>query len=109
GKMNGKVRIQRTDYDAYQFRVENNISEVNYLEKFERELGNVAISNYHVENKKTNFKDPILETFSFTSNNQFDIIDKKIYINPLLFFTRNKNPFNQEQRQMPVYFGYKNQ
>lgn len=109
GKMNGKVRIQRTDYDAYQFRVENNISEENYLEKFERELGNVTISNYHVENKKTNFKDPILETFSFTSNNQFDIIDKKIYINPLLFFTRNKNPFNQEQRQMPVYFGYKNQ
>nr|WP_294929759.1 DUF3857 domain-containing protein [uncultured Flavobacterium sp.] len=109
GRINGKVRIQRTDYDAYQFRVENNISEENYLEKFERDLGNISISNYHIENKKSNFKDPILETFSFTSNNQFDIISGKIYVNPLLFFTRSKNPFNQEQRQMPIYFGYKNQ
>ena len=109
GRINGKVRIQRTDYDAYQFRVENNISEENYLEKFERDLGNISISNYHIENKKSNFIDPILETFSFTSNNQFDIISGKIYVNPLLFFTRSKNPFNQEQRQMPIYFGYKNQ
>lgn len=109
GRMNGRARIQRTDYDAYQFRVENNMSEENYLEKFERELGSVSITNYHIENKKSNFKDPILETFSFTSNNQFDIIDSKIYLNPLLFFTRSRNPFNQEQRQMPVYFGYKNQ
>ena len=109
GRMNGKARIQRTAYDAYQFRVQNNISEENYLEKFERELGNVSISNYHIENKKSNFKDPILETFSFTSPGQFDIIDGKIYVNPLLFFTRSRNPFNQEQRQMPVYFGYKNQ
>ena len=109
GRMYGKARIQRTEYDAYRFRIENNMSEENYLEKFERELGNLSISNYQVENKKSNFKDPILETFSFTSNNQFDIINGKIYVNPLLFFTRKKNPFNQEQRHMPVYFGYKNQ
>lgn len=110
GKMNGQVRILRTDYDAYQFRVENaDKTQDNYLEKFERELGDLNISNYKIENQKSNIKDPILETFSFTSGGQSDIIGGKIFVSPLLFFTRTKNPFNQEQRVMPVYFGYKNQ
>ncbi|WP_239023071.1 hypothetical protein [Flavobacterium endoglycinae] len=110
GKMNGQARILRTDYDAYRFRVENNAkNQENYLEKFETELGDLNISNYRIENQKSNLKDPIIETFSFASNNQSDIIGDKIFVNPLLFFTRTKNPFNQEKRIMPVYFGYKNQ
>lgn len=110
GKMNGQARILRTDYDAYRFRVENNAkNQENYLEKFETELGDLNISNYRIENQKSNLKDPIIETFSFASNNQSDIIEDKIFVNPLLFFTRTKNPFNQEKRIMPVYFGYKNQ
>jgi len=110
GKMNGQVRIMRTDYDAYQFRVENSEkSQENYLEKLEGQLGNLNISNYRTENQKSNLKDPLVETFSFTSNSQSDIIAGKIFVNPLLFFTRSKNPFNQEQRLMPVYFGYKSQ
>lgn len=28
-----------------------------------------------------------------------------MYINPKLFFTQTKNPFVQEQRQFPIYFG----
>lgn len=108
GKMNGQVRILRTDYDAYRFRVENNaVSQDSYLEKFEEKLGNLNISNYKIENQKSNIKDPILETFAFTSNSQSDIIEGKIFIKPLLFFTRTKNPFNQEIRRMPVCFGYK--
>ncbi len=107
GKMEGKVRIQRTDYDAYNFRVRNaDKNEESYLEKFEEELGGLKISNYTVENKKTNLAGPVLETFAFTSENQSDIIKDKIFINPLLFFTRSKNPFKQENRQMAIYFGY---
>ncbi|MCV2487461.1 DUF3857 domain-containing protein [Flavobacterium sp. SH_e] len=109
GKMDGSARIQRTDYDAYRFRVENNAkSEDNYLEKFEEELGGLTISNYRIENQKSNIEQPIVETFSFVSNGQTEIIGGKIFVNPLLFFTKSKNPFNQEKRQMPVYFGYKN-
>lgn len=106
GKIEGKGRIQRTDYEAYNFRIHNaDKSEENYLEKFEEELGS-KISNYTVENKKTNLSGPVLETFAFASDNQSEIIGDKIFINPLLFFTRTKNPFNQENRQMAVYFGY---
>jgi hypothetical protein len=107
GKLEGKVRIQRTDYEAYNFRVRNaDKNEENYLEKLEEELGGLKISNYTVENKKTNLSGPVLETFAFTSENQSDIIKDKIFINPLLFFTRSKNPLNQENRQMAIYFGY---
>lgn len=109
GKMDGQVRIHRTDYDAYHFRVENNTkNQDKYLEKIEEQLGNLSISNYKIENQKANIKDPIVETFAFTSNGQLEIIGGKIFVNPLLFFTRRKNPFNQEERKMPVYFGYKN-
>lgn len=109
GKMNGQARVQRTDYDAYSFRVENNTkTEDAYLEKLENKLGGLEISNYAIENQKSNLDQSVIETFSFASSNRSDIIDGKIFVNPLLFFTQSKNPFNQEKRQMPVYFGYKN-
>jgi len=109
GKMSGQARVQRTDYDAYSFREENNTkTEDAYLEKFENRLGGLEISNYKIENQKSNLDQSVIETFAFVSSNRSDIIDGKIFMNPLLFFTQTKNPFNQEKRQMPVYFGYKN-
>lgn len=110
GKIDGKIRTQKTDYEAYDFRIRNgNKNEDDYLEKLEENLGDLKISDYKIENKNTNFSDPILETFAFECNNQVEIIDSKMFINPLLFFTRSKNPFVQEKRQMGIYFGYKSQ
>jgi len=110
GKIEGKIRIQRTDYDAYLFRVENaNKNQENYLEKLEEQLGDSKISNYTIDNKKTNVQEPVLETFSLNADNRVEIIGGKMFINPLLFFTRSKNPFTQEVRQMPIYFGYPTQ
>lgn len=110
GQIEGKVKVQRTDYNAFCFRIENaNKNDDDYLEKLEEQLGDLKISNYTVENKKTNSSDPVVEVFSLVSNNRAEIIADKIFINPLLFFTRTKNPFNQEVRQMPVCFGYPTQ
>ncbi|MFB3389586.1 DUF3857 domain-containing protein [Flavobacterium sp. LAR06] len=110
GKVEGKVRVQRTDYDAYSFRVQNaNKNQENYLEKYEAELGDLKISNYVIQNKETNLVNPIIENFSFSSDNQSEIIGDKIFVNPLLFFTKSKNPFTQEKRQMAIYFGYPTQ
>ena len=110
GKMTGQVRIVKTDYDAYRFRIQNSGKTTeSYVEAFESQLGNLDITNYRIENLNSNFKNPIVETFSFTSNSQSDIIGEKLFINPLLFFTSTKNPFVSEQRQMSVYFGYKYQ
>jgi hypothetical protein len=107
GSIDGKVRIQSTDYNAYRYRVENTgRNEEEYLEKLENKYGKIAIADYVIQ---TNLLDPVLETFSFTADNQFDRIGDKMFINPMLFFTVNKNPFSQEKRQMPVYLGYPEQ
>ena len=110
GKMEGKIRRQRMDYEAYDFRIENaEKNEDNYLEKLEENWGDLKITEYKIENKKSNLDLSVIETLSFTAENQFEIIGDKLFVNPLLFFTRTKNPFNQEKRQMPIYFGYPTQ
>ena len=110
GKMEGKVRIQKTDYDAYDFRIQNaNKNQENYLEKLEQQLGDLKITDYKIENEKTNLINPISESYSFTSENQTEIVGDKMLVNGLLFFTRSKNPFTQEKRQNPIYFGYPSQ
>jgi len=107
GKIEGKMRIQKTDYDAYAFRIKNaGRNQENYLEKYEEELGDLKIANYKIENAKANFSEPVLETFDFVSDNVVEVIGGQLFVNPLLFFTRSKNPFTQEKRQMGIYFGY---
>jgi len=110
GKMTGKARIIKTDYTAERFR--DNFANENqdeYLEKLETKLGGIQISDYTIENKKTTVEKPISETFTFSSENSFDSIGNKLYINPLLFFTDSTNPFVQEKRELPIYFQYPKQ
>ncbi|MBZ4037192.1 DUF3857 domain-containing protein [Flavobacterium sp. 17A] len=110
GKIDGKIRIQRTDYDAYNFRIQNATkNQENYIEKLEQQLGDLKISDYAVTNKNTNLSDPITEIFAFETNNFVESIGGKLFVNPMLFFSKTKNPFTQEKRQMGIYFGYPNQ
>jgi len=110
GKIDGKIRIQKTDYEAYKFRVQNgNRNQKDYIEKLEQQLGDLKISDYLVTNKISNLSDPIVETFSFETDNFVENIGGKLYINPMLFYTPSKNPFLQETRQMGIYFGYPKQ
>lgn len=109
GKIVGKVKDQKTDYEAYRFREKyKGINKDNYLEKLENDLNGARISDYTIENIADLAK-PISENFTFESNNDCEIIDGKMYINPLLFFTQTKNPFVQEKREYPIYFGYPKQ
>lgn len=105
GKVSGKYRVHRTDYEAFAFREKNSgINQQNYLEKVENDLTGVQISDYSIENSKDLSK-PVIENFTFTTDNECEMIGDKMYINPKLFFTQTKNPFVQEERQYPIYFG----
>lgn len=109
GKLSGKYRVTNTDYEALTFREKyTNVNEQNYLEKIENEFSGMQISQYGIENSKDLTK-PIIENFTFTTDNQSEILGDKIYINPLLFFTPTKNPFIQEKRDLPIYFGHPTQ
>ncbi|SHG71546.1 DUF3857 domain-containing protein [Flavobacterium defluvii] len=106
GKVTGKTRRQYTDYNAMITRDNiSNLKEEEYLEKLENKHNKIEISDY----SKTNEKDilqPIIETYSFAGTNLCELIGGKIYVNPMLFFTEDKNPFTQEVREYPVDFSY---
>lgn len=106
GKVAGKTRRQCSDYNAMIARGNfEKLKEEEYLEKLENNSGKIEISEY----SRTNEKDllaPTVETYSFTGNNLCELIGDKIYVNPMLFFTHDKNPFKQEVREYPVDFGY---
>jgi hypothetical protein len=109
GKIVGKIRVQKTDYEAFGYREKYaGINKENYLEKKENDLNGIQISDYMIESV-ADFVKPITENFAFTSDNDCEIINGKMYINPLLFFTQTKNPFVQEKREYPIYFGYPKQ
>jgi hypothetical protein len=106
GKVTGKARRQCTDYNALITRKNIlSLKEEEYLEKLENENGKIEITDY----TKTNEKElllPITEAYSFTGNGLCEVIGGKIYVNPMLFFANEKNPFKQEVRQYPVDFGF---
>lgn len=109
GKMSGKYSVQKTDYEAFEWRESySGVNQQNYIEKLENNLSGIEISDYSVENSSDLSKLGI-EKFTFTTDNECEIIGDKMYINPLLFFTQTQNPFVQEKREFPIYFGYPTQ
>jgi hypothetical protein len=110
-KIEGEVRIRRADYSALQFRElkSSNNNEDAYLEKLENDLNKIEIKDYSLENKSEDLSKPVVEKFSFKTDNSYDVINGKIFLKPLLFFTDITNPLVQEERQMPIYFGYPDQ
>ncbi|QGK76698.1 DUF3857 domain-containing protein [Flavobacterium sp. SLB02] len=106
GKVTGKTRRQCTDYNAMITRKNiNGFKEEEYLEKLENSNNKIEISDYSRTNEKELLL-PTMETYSFTGNNLCDVIGGKIYVNPMLFFTNEKNPFKQDVREYPVDFGF---
>jgi hypothetical protein len=109
GKIAGKCRIQKNDYQALSFRENNKIINTDsYLEKLENTLNGIQISDYKIDNLSI-LEKPIIESFTFSTGNYCEIIGNKMFINPKLFFTNSRNPFVNGDRQMPIYFGYPKQ
>jgi Domain of Unknown Function with PDB structure (DUF3857)/Transglutaminase-like superfamily len=109
GSATGKIRKLLSDHEALGFRKEN-LSATNdaYLEKLERENGDIEISDYTRESDLELSK-PIVETYYYKDTKDIEIINDKIYFSPMLFLTAKENPFKQEVREYPVDFGYPSQ
>lgn len=109
GSAEGKIRKLITDHAALGFRKEN-LSETNdaYLEKLERENGDIEISDYTRESD-VELSKPIVETYYYKDTKDIEIINDKIYFSPMLFLTAKENPFKQEVREYPIDFGYPSQ
>ncbi|WET01068.1 DUF3857 domain-containing protein [Flavobacterium sp. YJ01] len=106
GKVSGKARRQCTDYRAMLSRENFEKSkEDEYLEKLENSSRKIEVSEYSRTNEKE-LLSPTIESYSFKGGDLSEMIGGKIYVNPLLFFAQEKNPFKQEVREYPVDFGY---
>lgn len=106
GTVEGKVRNQLTDYEALEYRTEKmQQAKDTYVEAMENKYGAIEVSEYVRENEQDLSK-PIIESFSFKDRNNVEIINNKLYLSPLLFFTMQENPFKLDKREYPIDFAY---
>ncbi|WP_130736641.1 DUF3857 domain-containing protein [Flavobacterium sp. J27] len=106
GKVSGKLRRVLTDYNSFVHR-DNfaTITEESYLERLENKYKGLSIEEYKSDNLKDITK-PVVETYSFTHENDVEVIGDKIYVKPMLFFGFDENPFKLEERKYPVDFTF---
>ena len=99
--ISGRLRIVNSGQNAvYVDESNSNVNKDLYLEKLEKEYNLKQLANY----EKTVAKGTITENFDFSSNSLIDVIGNQLFLNPLLFFTKSKNPFLLEKRLYPVDF-----
>lgn len=106
GTISGKLSRKRTDYNAMIFRnsTESAKEEV-YLEKYENDNKKIEVAEYERVVDK-NLNEPVIENITFTGGNLSEVINGSIYINPMLFFSLEQNPFKQETRDYPIDYGF---
>jgi hypothetical protein len=105
GTIEGMVRTKYTLLNALNYRQRNNpVKEEDIISKLEDRY-EIEIDNFKVTNEKDIAK-PLARLFKFSSEDLVEEIGGKLYINPLLFFTMETNPFKVEERKYPVDFGF---
>ena len=106
GKVDGKLRDIYNDYYAFDYREDNGgLTADTYLEKLQKENKGVVISEVNTKNTKEFYK-PIVEAYSFSSDNLVEVIGERMYFSPMLFFQIKENPFKAEERTYPVEFDF---
>ncbi len=109
GKISGKIRHQYYDYNGLSFREQyNKLEKDSYLERLEKKYNGIEVNEYECGNKTDGTK-PVVENYSFSSNNSIEIIGNKMYFSPMMFFKSTTNPFSSEKREYPIDFVYPNE
>ncbi|WP_298884337.1 DUF3857 domain-containing protein [uncultured Polaribacter sp.] len=99
----GLFRTKFINLSALNFRKNNNhIKDESLITKLE-ERYNIEIDDYKVVNKDK-ITTPIVRNVKFISEDLIEEINGKIYIEPSLFLTVDKNPFKLVDRKFPVDF-----
>jgi len=102
----GKVRSQKTDYYAYEYRNEYvGIENEPLIKDLSKNIGEIEITNLNVVNEQELNK-PIQQSYDFTYEDGSEEIGDEIYISPMLFLTEEDNVFNKENRSYPVDFSF---
>ncbi|CAM1334779.1 hypothetical protein [Tenacibaculum aestuariivivum] len=80
----------------------NHLLEEELISKIENKT-NIKIDKFKINNKNEITK-PISQLIKFASDDLIETINDNIYINPLLFLSKTKNPFKLKTRKFSVDF-----
>lgn len=104
GRVSGKVRCQYSDNFAVRFREKySETAQGDAGLKISKQYPGVLPENYIANNLTIN-KEPVSEEFSFDYLQGAEVAGDRIYFNPLLFLSKNENPFVQDKRNYPIDF-----
>jgi hypothetical protein len=102
----GKVRQQKTDYVAMNFRNRySNLSKDELVKSIESNKGELEVIDIEVENEK-DCNQPYKMTYDYNLANGIEDIGGNLYFSPMLFFASEENPFKQETRNFPIDLTY---
>ncbi len=105
GALQGQLRHMMTDQWAHRFREDHkNEKEDRYLERLEKEMSGIEISNYSSD--AADVSKPASEGYDFRKTAAAEKIGDKLYVSPLFFLTMDESPFKSETRSYPVNFGF---
>ena len=106
GGVKGSIKNQFTGNKAFENRNEfAGLSESAVKEELEDRYEQLNVSDTKFENLGNPYK-PLKVDFNFDSQNFVEEINGNLYVSPLLFLCMDENPFKQEDRKFPVYYGY---
>lgn len=101
----GLLRSTFDNLQALQLRNKyNHVTEKTHKTALEKKYP-IEIVNFKVTNQ-TKLALPVSRTIQFSSKDLFDKTPSKVYISPLLFLSKESNPFKEEKRTFPVEFNY---
>lgn len=105
GNIRGTIENQTDRYIAHSLRkVSEFMQHGDYIPILENEF-KIGIENYKSENlEQVNL--PFKESFEFYTDSPSDLIDGKIYFNPMFFYAQKEIPFTADKREFPIDFSY---
>lgn len=103
GEVSGFGRNRYFNFAALTYRkAYNHLSDEDLIEKMESNY-DIEIDNFKLSDKFEIGK-PVAQVMKFSSEKGVEIINNKMYLNPLLFLSRLSSPFKTEERKYPVDF-----
>ena len=81
------------------------MSKDKYLEFLDGSYIGIEIDN-HERLPESDINKPVIENFTFSTNNFIERIGDRLYFSPLLYLARTSNPFKDETREYPIDFNF---
>lgn len=106
GEVEGDFKSRLSGHQAYQFREGIKDQDMDtFITSRENDFNDVEISDYETKNTDT-YEGNVSESFTFYQEDGAEVLNDKIYFQPLMFMRMTENPFKLDKREYPIDFGF---